>query len=191
LASSSARVRARYVTVGLVLLALFSTISPLGHGQTLPSTAVQHDSLLFTVSPDKSVGIGWNTTTFSPVLQNASMIFPPGYVIQSSSSFSQQASSVVETTTVHYQLPQRLNQNLSSIVSSMSFNATQTGLSGQGSLRITTTTLFPVQNINVTYSTSSNRISINATAHYTLEPPSRVRPLSTTIGPRLSEIRPG
>jgi len=131
----------------------------------LPSTAVQHDSLLFTVSPDKSVGIGWNTTTFSPVLQNASMIFPPGYVIQSSSSFSQQASSVVETTTVHYQLPQRLNQNLSSIVSSMSFNATQTGLSGQGSLRITTTTLFPVQNINVTYSTSSNRISINATAH--------------------------
>jgi len=151
--------------VGLVLLALFSTISPLGHGQTLPSTAVQHDSLLFTVSPDKSVGIGWNTTTFSPVLQNASMIFPPGYVIQSSSSFSQQASSVVETTTVHYQLPQRLNQNLSSIVSSMSFNATQTGLSGQGSLRITTTTLFPVQNINVTYSTSSNRISINATAH--------------------------
>ncbi len=131
----------------------------------MPSTAVQHDSLLFTVSPDKSVGIGWNTTTFSPVLQNASMIFPPGYVIQSSSSFSQQASSVVETTTVHYQLPQRLNQNLSSIVSSMSFNATQTGLSGQGSLRITTTTLFPVQNINVTYSTSSNRISINATAH--------------------------
>src|SRR5437773_11710654 len=149
LASASARVRARYVTVGLVLLALFSTISPLGHGQTLPSTAVQHNSLLFTINPDKSVGIGWNTTTFSPVLQNASMLFPPGYVIQSSSSFSQQASSVVETTNVHYQLPQLLNQNISSIVRSVNFTATQTGLSGQGSLKITTVALFPVQNINV------------------------------------------
>jgi len=98
------------------------------------------------------------------------MLFPPGYVIQSSSSFSKQASSVVETTNVHYQLPQLLNQNISSIVSSASFTATQTGLSGQGSLKITTTTLFPVQNINVTYSTSSNRISINATAHAYFSP---------------------
>src|SRR5436309_14803056 len=104
LASSSARVRARYVTVGLMLLALFSTIATPGHGQTLPGSTVQHNSLLFTINPDKSVAIGWHTTTFSPVLQNASMLFPPDYVIQSSSSFSQQASSVVDTTNVQSQL---------------------------------------------------------------------------------------
>ncbi len=138
--------------------------NPLGHGVTVPTTNIQHDSLIFTVNPDRSVEISSNMTTYSSSLQNASKLFPPGYAIRSSSSFSQQANAVVETTNTQYQLPQALNYNLSRVVSSISFTASQTGLSGRGSLAITTTTLSPVQSINLAYSTSSVRISVNASA---------------------------
>jgi hypothetical protein len=103
-------------------------------------------------------------TTYSSSFQNASSLFPPGYAIQSTSSFSQQANAVVETTNVQYLLPTKLNQNLSQFINSISFTASQTGLSGQGSLKISTTLLSPVENVNVTYTTSSSQIIVNASA---------------------------
>jgi hypothetical protein len=135
----------------------------LGHAATSPSTAIQNDSLLFTVNPDRSVGIGWNTTTFSPILQNASMVFPPGYAIQSSSSFSQQSNAVVETTNVQYQLPTQVYTQIPySLINLVNLTATQTGMSGSGSLTLDTG--LPVQSLNVVYTTSSNKIEANATA---------------------------
>lgn len=157
----------RYVTGGLLLVALFSTIGPLGHGAL--SSSVQHDSLVFTVNPDRSVGIAWNTTNFASTLQNASSIFPPGYAVQSSSSFSQQSNAVVETTNVQYQLPASVYTQIPySLVNSVSLTATQTGSSGSGSLSVSTQ--LPVQSLSVAYTTSSTKIEANATAQIYYSP---------------------
>ncbi len=139
-------------------------MSPAGHGATtLPVTSVRNDSLFLTVNPDKSVVIGSNMTIYSSSFQNAAL-FPPGYAVQSTSSFAQQSNAVVETTNVQYLIPSKLNQNLSRVINSISFSGSQTGLSGQGSLKISTTTLSPVENINVTYTTTSSQVMLNATA---------------------------
>ena len=102
-------------------------------------------------------------TTYSSAFGNATL-FPPGYAIQSTSSFSQQTNAVVETTNVQYLIPTKLNQNLSLIINSISFTGSQTGLTGQGSLKISTTLASPVQNINANYTTSSSQVSLNASA---------------------------
>ncbi len=82
----------------------------------------------------------------------------PGYSIHSSSSFSQQANSVVQTSTVQYQLPP-LPVN---IVNSISLTASQTGLVGQGSLTIMTNV--PTSTITVNYATSPTQVQANASA---------------------------
>jgi len=138
-------------------------ISPSGHGATSPSVADPSNSLLFTVNPDRSVGIGWNTTTTLPVPQNVSTLFPAGYTVRSSSSFSQQANAVVETTNVQYQLPPQIYTQIPySLVNSINLTATQSGMSGQGTLTISSG--LPVQTLSLVYSTSPTKIEANATA---------------------------
>ena len=142
-----------------MLLALFSSIGPFGHGQTSLSLPVQHDSLALTVNPDRSVGVAWNTTSSLGTLsQNVSSLFTPGYAIHSSSSFSQQSSSVVQTSTIQYQLP----PPAVSIFNSISLTATQTGLTSSGSVTITTNV--PTSTISATFSTSLTQVKVNATA---------------------------
>src|SRR6266540_4853473 len=155
-------VRGRYVTVGIVLLALFSMTNPLGHG-ALTGPTVNHDSLLLTVYPDTSVGIGWNTTTSFPINQSISSLFSPGETIQSSTSFTQQSNAVVETTNVQYQFPTQIYTQIPySLVDSVSLSTTEANNSTSGSLTITTG--LAVQSLNVVFATSPNRISANATA---------------------------
>ncbi len=127
---------------------------------------VHRDSLLLTVNPDRSVGVGWNTTITLPlgsIPQNLSSLFPAGYAIHSSSSFTQQANAVVQTSTTQYQLPQQLyvQQPALNLVNSITLTATQTGSTSHGSLMINTN--LPVQTVNAAYSTSSNLVSANAT----------------------------
>src|SRR5207245_4897996 len=105
------------------------------------------------------VGVLLNTTSsLGTLTQNVSSLFTPGYAIHSASSFSQQSSSVVQTSTIQYQLP----PPAVSIFNSISLTATQTGLTGSGSLTITTNV--PTSTITATYSTSPTQVKVNATA---------------------------
>src|SRR6266568_2729048 len=157
--NGSKRDTGRLIASGLMLLALFSSIGSFGHAATSLSLPVQNDSLALTVNPDRSVGVGWNTTSsLGTLTQNASSLFTPGYAIHSSSSFSQQSSSVVQTSTIQYQLP----PPAVSIFNSISLTATQTGLTGSGSLTITTNV--PTSTIRATFSTSPTQVKVNATA---------------------------
>src|SRR5256712_9904001 len=155
----SRRDAARFLASGLMLLALFTSIGSFGHGQTSLSLPVQHDSLALTVNPDRSVGVAWNSTSsLGTLTQNVSSLFPPGYAIPSSSSFSHQSSAVVQTSTIQYQLP----PPAVSIFNSISLTATRTGLTGSGSLTITTNV--PTSTITATFSTSPTQVKLNATA---------------------------
>src|SRR6266496_2437924 len=161
----SRRDTAHFLASGLMLLALFSSIGLFGHGQTSLSLPVQHDSLALTVKPDRSVGVVWNTTSsLGTLTQNVSSLFTPGYEIHSSSSFSQQSSSVVQTSTIQYQLP----PPAVSIFDSISLTATQTGLTGSGLLTITTNA--PTSTITATFSTSPTQVKVNATAQLHFSP---------------------
>src|SRR6266487_6657283 len=153
---------ARSLAIGLVILALFAVVNPLGRAQTTPSPTVHQDFLLFTVNPDRSVGVGFNTTTRFPVSQDIGGLFQSEYSIHSSSNFSQQANAVVQTTVVKYQVPSQV----SGLIDSISLTATQAGLSGHGSLMISTS--LPVQSLNIVYATSPSQIQINATAQLSL-----------------------
>src|SRR6266568_3223537 len=156
--NGSKRDTGRLIASGLMLLALFSSIGSFGHAATSLSLPVQNDSLALTVNPDRSVGVGWNTTSsLGTITQNVSSLFTPGYAIHSSSSFSQQSSAVVQTSTIQYQLP----PSAGSIFNSISLTATQTGLTGSGSLTITT---IPTSTITATFSTSPTLVKVNATA---------------------------
>src|SRR5438105_13587884 len=153
----SKRGNARLLASGLLLLASFSSIGSFGHAAV--SLPVQHDSLALTVNPDRSVGVAWNTTTsLGTLTQNVSSYFTPSYAIHSSSSFSQQSSAVVQTSTIQYQLP----PPATGIFKSISLTATQTGLTGSGSLTITTNV--PTSTITATYSTSPTQLKVNGTA---------------------------
>ena len=154
---------AKFLASSLLLLALFSFTSPLGRGQVSPTGPFQQDSLALTVNPDTSVGVGWNTTSTIPAVaipQNVSTLFPSGYKVHSSSSFSQKSSSVVQTTTVQYQLP----TPSVNIVNSISLTASQTGLTGQGSLAVITNV--PTGTTTITYSTIPTQILVNASSHF-------------------------
>ncbi len=161
----SRRDTARFLASGLMLLALFSSIRLFGHGQTSLSLPSQQDSLALTVKPDRSVEVAWNTTSsLGTLTQNVSSLFTPGYEIHSSSSFSQQSSSVVQTSTIQYQLP----PPAVSIFDSISLTATQTGLTGSGLLTITTNA--PTSTITATFSTSPTQVKVNATAQLHFSP---------------------
>jgi len=145
-------------------------VSPPGHGAT--SSTAHQDSLLFTVNPNKSVAIGWNTTTSFPINQSISSLFSPGETIQSSTQFTQQSNAVVETTNVQYQFPPQIyTQPPYSLLDSVSLSATEANNSTSGSLTITTG--LAVQNANVVFATSPNRISANATAQIYFSPSSQ------------------
>ena len=149
----------RFLASGLMVLALFSLLAPSGHSAVSLNVPVQHDALALTVNPDKSVGVSWTTTTsLGSLTQNVSSLFTPGYTIHSSSNFSQQSSSVVQTTKVQYQLP----APAVSVFNSISLTATQTGLTGSGSLTVTTNV--PTSTITATYSTTPTQVKVNATA---------------------------
>jgi hypothetical protein len=162
--NSISRIKVKFGAAAFLLLALFVVASPLGHSQTTPILPSSQNSLTFTVNPDRTVGIGWNTRTNIPIPSNVSSLFPAGYSIHSSSNFSQQANAVVQTTVTQYQLPQQVySQPPYSLINSVSLTASQTGLTGSGTLTATTTSL-PIQNLNTVYSTSPTKISANATA---------------------------
>ena len=109
--------------------------------------------------------VAWNTTSsLGTLTQNVSSLFTPGYEIHSSSSFSQQSSSVVQTSTIQYQLP----PPAVSIFDSISLTATQTGLTGSGLLTITTNA--PTSTITATFSTSPTQVKVNATAQLHFSP---------------------
>src|SRR5467141_3956100 len=157
--NASSRHMARFLASGLVLFALFSSFAPSGHSAVSLNLPVQHDALALTVNPDRSVGVSWTTTSsLGSLTQNVSSLFTPGYAIHSSSNFSQQSSSVVQTSKVQYQLP----TPAVSIFNSISLTGTQTGLTGSGSLTITTNV--PTSTITATYSTSPTQVKVNATA---------------------------
>src|SRR4029077_8060949 len=137
-------------------------ISPMGHGAIVPTTTAQHDSLLFTVNPNRSVGIGWNTSNSFPINQSISSLFSPSQGIQSSTKFKQQTNSVVETTNVQYQLPAQVYTQIPySLVDSISLSATEAANSTSGSLSITDG--LAAQNVNLVFATSPTRIAANAT----------------------------
>src|SRR5437016_5767347 len=142
-----------------MFLALFSSMGSFGHGQTSLSLPARQDSLALTVNPNRSVGVAWNTTTsLGTLTQNVSSLFTPGYAIHSSSSFSHQSNAVVQISNVQYQLPpQDIN-----FFNSISLTATQTGLTSQGSLSISTNA--PQSSITGTFSTSLTQVRLNATA---------------------------
>ncbi|HWY28583.1 MAG TPA: hypothetical protein VNW25_04925, partial [Candidatus Sulfotelmatobacter sp.] len=150
---------ARFLASGLMLLAMFSSTGYPGHGAVSLNVPVQHDALALTVNPDRSVGVSWTTTSsLGSLTQNVSNLFTPGYAIHSSSNFSQQSSSVVQTSKVQYQLP----TPAVSVFNSISLTATQTGLTGSGSLTVTTNV--PTSTITATYATSPTQVKVNATA---------------------------
>src|SRR5437870_9695845 len=157
----SKRGSAIFLASSLMLLVLFSSIGSTGHGAGSLSLPALHDSLALTVNPNKSVGVAWNTTTsLGTLTQNVSSLFTSGYAIHSSSSFQQQSSDVLQTTTIQYQLP----TPAVSIFKSISLTATQTGLTGSGSLTITTNV--PTSTITSTYSTSPTQVKVNTTAQF-------------------------
>src|SRR5260370_40360364 len=87
-----------------MLLALFSSIGPSGHGAV--SLPVNHDALALTVNPDKSVGVSWTTTSsLGTLTQNVISLFTPGYGIHSSSNFYKASSTLVQIITIRHQLP--------------------------------------------------------------------------------------
>ncbi len=148
---------ARLFASCLMLLALLSALGPSGHGAV--SLPTQHDALSLTVNPDRSVGVSWTTTSsLSSLTQNVSTFFTPGYSIHSSSNFSQQSNAVVQTSKIQYQLP----PSGVNILNSISLTATQTGLTSQGSLTVSTNV--PQSSINGTFSTSPAKVHLNATA---------------------------
>jgi hypothetical protein len=150
---------AHFLASGLMLLALFSSLAPSGHSAVSLNLPLQHDALSLTVNPDRSVGVSWTTTSsVRSLTQNVSSLFTPGYAIHSSSNFSQQSSSVVQTSKVQYQLP----APAVSVFNSISLTATQTGLTGSGSLTVTTNV--PTSTISATYSTTPTQVKVNATA---------------------------
>jgi hypothetical protein len=142
-----------------MLLAIFSSIGPSGHSAVTTNPAVQQNALTLTVNPDRSVGVSWITaSSLGSLTQNVSTFFTPGYSIHSSSNFSQQSNAVVQTSKVQYQLPpQGIN-----FFNSISLTATQTGVTSQGSLTISTNV--PQSSITGTFSTSPTRVRLNATA---------------------------
>jgi len=154
--------RVRYATAGLLLLAILSTMSPSGHAATLPLSSVQSDSLNFTINPDQTVGINWNSTTYSSILQNQSAAFPPGDAIHSSSSFSKQSSGIVETTSFQYTMPQQTISAGLFAINSLNLTASQTGSTEQGSVTISTS--LPVQQLTVLFTKTPSKMSANATA---------------------------
>lgn len=123
------------------------------------SVPVKHDALALTVNPDKSVGVSWTTTSsLGALTQNVSSLFTPGYGIHSSSNFTKQSSAVVQTTTIQYQLP----PPSVGVFKSISLSDTQNGLTGSGSLTITTNV--PTSTITATFSTSPTQVKANITA---------------------------
>jgi len=150
---------ARFLASGLMLLAIFSSLTPAGHSAVSLNIPVRNNALSLIVNPDKSVGVSWTTTSsLGSLTQNVSSLFTPGYAIHSSSNFSQQSSSVIQTSRVQYQLP----PPAVSIFNSISLTATQTGLTGSGSLTVSTNV--PTSTITATYSTSPTQVKVNATA---------------------------
>lgn len=144
-----------------MLLAIFSSAGMPGHGTVSLNLPVQHDALALTVNPDRSVGVSWTTTSsLGSLTQNVSSLFTPGYTVHSSSNFSQQSSSVVQTSKIQYQLP----PPAVSVLKSISLTATQTGLTGSGSLTVTTNV--PMSTITAIYSTSPTQVKVNATAQF-------------------------
>src|SRR5947209_14637814 len=142
-----------------MLLALFSSLGSFGYGAGSLSLPVQHNALALTVNPDKSVGVSWTTTSsLGSLTQNVSSLFTPGYAIHSSSSFSQQSSAVVRTSTIQYQLPPAPVK----VFNSISLTATENGLTSSGSLTIMTNV--PTSNITATFSTSPTQVKVNAKA---------------------------
>src|SRR5438094_10396937 len=143
-----------------MLLALFSSLGSFGYGAGSLSLPVQHNALALTVNPDKSVGVSWTTTSsLGTITQNVSSLFTPGYAIHSSSNFTQQSSAVVQTTRIQYQLP----PPSVGVFKSISLNDTQNGLTGSGSLTITTN--IPTSTITATFSTSPTQVKANVTVH--------------------------
>jgi hypothetical protein len=150
---------ARFLASGLILLALFSSIGSFGHGSVSLNLPVKHDALALTINPDRSVGVSWTTTSsLGSVTQNVSRFFTAGYVIHSSSNFSQQSNAVVQTSVTQYQLP----PPAVGIFNSISLTATRTGLTSSGSLTITTNV--PTSIITATFLTSPTQVKVNATA---------------------------
>jgi len=153
------------------MVVLVSSIGPSANAQMV-TPPVQHSYLAFTVQPDRSVRVGWNTTTTLPnsiLPMNITSVFPPGYAIHSASSFSQQSNAVVETTTTSYVLPQAIiqqSQGLLNYVSLINLTSTQTGTSGQGSLTIDVnpSIVLPVSNVLVTYTDDPSHFDIIASA---------------------------
>jgi len=149
----------RVLALGLLLLAVFSLIGPSGHSVVSPNPSVQHNALTLTVNPDRSVGVFWTTTSsLGALAQNVSTVLPPGYSIHSSSNFSQQSNAVVQTSKIQYQLP----PSGVNFFNSISLTATQTGLTSQGSLTVSTNV--PQTSITGTFSTSPTTVRLNATA---------------------------
>src|SRR5260370_7927346 len=104
--NASSRRRARFLASGLMLMAIFSSIGPSGHGAVTTNPAVQHNALTLTVNPDRSVGVSWMTaSSLGSLMQNVSTFFTPGYSIHSYSNFSQQSNAEVQTSKVQHQLP--------------------------------------------------------------------------------------
>lgn len=157
--------RAKVAFVSVVFLFLISIANPLGHAQGMLGgsnlTSSQQSSLLFTVNPDKSVGVSMNSSSSLPV-SGVTGLLTSGYKVHSSSNFTQLANAVVENSTIRYQLP----AVLSTYVSSITLSGSQTGLTGSGSLAISTT--LPLQSLSLVYSTTPNLISVNATAQLQL-----------------------
>src|SRR5262245_39639812 len=154
----------------LLLLVLVSSVNSGAGAMTGP---VQHSYLAFTVNPDRSIRVGWNTTTTLPnstLPTNVTSVFPPGYAIHSTSSFSQQTNAVVQTTMTQYTLPAAIIQQSSGILTYISINltSTQTGTSGQGSLKFdavpAATALVPVTNVLVSYTYDLSSIDVTASA---------------------------
>ncbi len=152
------------------MVVLVSSIGPSANAQIV-TPPVQHSYLAFTVQPDRSVRVGWNTTTTLPnstLPMNITSVFPPGYAIHSTSAFSQQSNAVVETTTTQYTLPQAIISQSQGILNYVSINltSTQTRTSGQGSLRIDTipSAVLPISNVLVSFTNDLSSVDITASA---------------------------
>ena len=110
------------------------------------------------------MGVSLTTTSsLGALTQNVSSLFTPGYAIHSSSNFTKQSSAVIQTTAITYQLP----PPSVSIFKSISLSDTQNGLTGSGSLTITTNV--PTSTITATFSTSLTQVKANVTAHISFD----------------------
>ena len=99
---------------------------------------------------------------------NITSVFPPGYAIHSTSAFSQQSNAVVETTTTQYTLPDAVISQSQGILNYVSINltSTQTGTSGQGTLKIDTipSAVLPISNVLVSFTNDLSSVDITASA---------------------------